>query len=202
MVKNFSNNKDPYEFSFMYCFFNLKSSYVFSSQKVCTRSLYKLVDENKAQRVYDVNVGLQLCALVRNPYTRIESLYRDKCYAAVDRQFTQHCQKEIIKVFGEELFYNRSIQFEEFIIHGLDKLINSESHFFSQSRFIPEFIDEIYYIEKQSDLKYVFSLFDSDILHEHKTDNPKLVWTSKMKSVIAELYYEDFQRFRYSTDYT
>lgn len=201
MKINLSNIKDPYNFSFLYCFFNLKDTCVFTSQKVCTRSFYKLVDEyQKAKRIYEIDLNYNLYSLVRNPYLRVESMYRDKFHKSINTEHIQHCQKEIIKVFGEDRFWNKNITFEEFVINGLEKLVYTESHFFPQSMFIPEYVKVFYKIENESDLQHVFSLFGSDVLHEHRTYyNINTVWTYNMKTIIQKIYSDDFTRFDYKT---
>lgn len=202
MILNLENIKDEYGFSFTYCFYNLKKSYVFTSQKVCTRSFYKIVDQNKADRVYNIDLKCELNALVRNPYSRIESLYRDKFHKSVDKNNVQHCQKEIIKIFGMDRFFDRSISFDEFVISGLSKLITTESHFYPQTKFIPEYIKNIFRVENSCDLYYIFSLFNTNIIHEHKTVNvvnSKIIWTDETKSIVEKLYSTDFKRFNYNT---
>jgi len=201
MMINLENIKDKYGFSFTYCFYNLKKSYVFTSQKVCTRSFYKMVDQNKAQRVYDINLDCELNALVRNPYNRVESMYRDKFHKSVDENHIQHCQKEIINIFGRDRFFKKTISFDEFIMCGLEKLVTSESHFYPQSKFIPEYIKNIFHIENSDNLSYVFSLFDSEVLHEHKTKNivdSNVIWSIETTNIVYNLFITDFKRFNYN----
>jgi len=65
----------------------------------------------KCKRVWqidDINKSI-LRAIVRNPYSRLESLYKDKLISNVDKNAVQTCQKEVIKIFGEELFFNNKI---------------------------------------------------------------------------------------------
>lgn len=201
MFINLENIKDEYNFSFIYCFYNFKTSYVFTSQKVCTRSFYKIVDQNKADRIYNINLDYELNALVRNPYSRVESMYRDKFHKSVDKNHIQHCQQEIIKIFGSDRFFKKTISFNEFITIGLEKLIVSESHFYPQSKFIPEYVKNVFHVENPHDLSYIFSLFDNEVLHEHRTDNvidSKINWNEETSNIVKNLYMSDFKRFNYN----
>ena len=199
---NFEQNKDPYGYSYVNCFYNLKKDYVFTSQKVCCNTFRKIKDEEqKLERTYDVNDSFHINCLVRNPYTRVESLYKDKLLIAVTKGYYQNCQLELIKVFGEYSFLNKEISFERFIVEGIPTLIDKESHFFPQSKFIPKFVDNIYHLEIKEELDYVFSLFSNNHYHMHKTYDFDFVWTTNMKDTISNLYKEDFERYSYNIQY-
>jgi hypothetical protein len=190
--------KDPYGYNYVYCFHNLHNDCVFTSQKVCTNSFYKIVNDlKKAERIYDINPSYKSHCLVRNPYSRIESLYKDKLLLSVVKNHLQHCQLEIMKVFGENSFYDKKITFEQFVIEGLPILFDKESHFFPQSVFIPQFVSNVYHLEIKKELNYVFSLFCDNEYHEHKTYDYSFEWTSNMKDVVSSVYGQDFYRFSY-----
>jgi len=127
---NFFSNCDPHDYNYISCFFNLKDQYVFVSKKVCYSS-FTTLNSVKCKRVWqidDINKSI-LRAIVRNPYSRLESLYKDKLISNVDKNAVQTCQKEVIKIFGEELFFNNKISFENFVL-SMPQLINTECHFF------------------------------------------------------------------------
>ena len=210
-MKHLGHLKDSYEFSFVYCFFNLHSDCVFTSQKVGTRSLYRLEEEfGKAKRIYDLEDFYKLHALVRNPYRRLESLYQDKLLVSVQRGFfcyanntfglVQRNQQEAMKIFGEQRVRQTEIGFEEFVVDGMPRLINTESHFFPQTRFIPDFVTDYYHLENEQEVKFIFSLFNHEPIHVHRSSEfveNKLVWTDEMKAVAFRLYQRDFERFGY-----
>lgn len=190
-------NADLYNYNYISCFNNFKNEYVFVSKKVAFTSFCKL-DCTKSRRVWqilDFNNSITR-AIVRNPYRRIESLYKDKCLTCVDENIIQNTQSEIIKIFGKEKFFKKEISFEEFI-DKLPQLINSECHFFPQTEYIPSFIKNIYKIENRESIKNIFSLFNSEEMREHKSIEMELKWTRNMRTVINQLYIEDFKKFEY-----
>lgn len=194
---NFLDNRDPHNYTYISCFFNLKNQYVFASKKVCYSSFSSLPPA-KCQRVWeihDINTA-KLHGIVRNPYSRLESLYKDKAYINVDRSGMQIIQKEIVNVFGADKFFDKKITFEEFVL-AMPKLIDTECHFFPQSKFIPTFVNEIYHMENKQDVDALFSVFDCESVVSNKTQVMNLVWTSEMRNVVNTLYYEDFHRFGY-----
>jgi len=92
------------------------------------------------------------------------------------------------------------IGFEEFVVDGMPHLIDTESHFFPQTRFIPEFVTDHYHLENEQEVKFIFSLFNHEPLHIHRSSEfieNKLVWTDEMKAVAFRLYQQDFERFGY-----
>lgn len=200
-------DKDNYNHTYISCFYNHKRDYVFLSKKVCCSSFSSL-DKNKCIKTWEVNDTNILNGLVRNPYTRLESLYKDKLIKNVDDLKTkwckhcgvkptiQHCQTHIVDFFGEEKFYNQEISFKEFIL-ALPTFIDKECHFFPQSKFIPKFIDKLYYLENKEDLNNLFKLFDVEPVVVNKTYEKSFEWDNQMYDVVNTFYYEDFQRFGY-----
>lgn len=193
----FSENYDPYKYKYISCFFNLKNEYVFVSKKVCYSSFCSM-DQNKCRRVWEIldfNNSI-LRAIVRNPYSRLESMYKDKLLYNVNKENIQTNQIEIIKIFGESMFFDLKISFADFVF-AIPNLIYNECHFFPQSMFIPKFIDNIHKMENKSELDCVFSLFNRNNVICNKTPDLKLEWTYEMRNIINNLYYEDFIRFNY-----
>jgi len=193
----FLENRDLYGYNYISCFFNLNTEYVFVSKKACYSSFCSL-DKTKCQRVWsisDLNNSI-LRAVVRNPYSRLESLYKDKLLCNVDRENLQTNQREIIKIFGETMFFDIAISFEDFVL-AIPNLIHTECHFFPQSKFIPKFVNNIHQIENEKELRYVFSLFNSELVVCNKTPDFKFEWTREMRNTINKLYYDDFIRFNY-----
>lgn len=190
-------NEDPYGYNYISCFNNFKNDYVFVSKKVGFTSFSK-IDDTKCKRVWEIiNFNNSIMrAIVRNPYRRIESLYKDKCVMRVDENLIQNSQNEIINIFGKEKFFNKQICFEEFV-NNLSKMIKNECHFFPQTEFIPNFVKYIHKIENIQEIENIFSIFDSDVKHDHITIDLELKWTSEMKNIINQLYTEDFKNFNY-----
>lgn len=193
----FSENYDLYNYKYISCFFNLKNEYVFVSKKVCYSSFCS-IDQTKCRRVWEISDfnNSILRAIVRNPYSRLESLYKDKLLYNVDKENIQMNQIEIIKIFGESMFFDFKISFADFLFE-IPNLIHTECHFFPQSMFIPKFVDNIHKMENKSELNYVFSLFNGNNVICNKTPDLKLEWTHEMRNIINKLYYEDFIRFNY-----
>ena len=194
---NFFTNCDSYNYNYISCFYNLKDQYIFVSKKVCYSS-FNTLTSMKCKRVWqidDINKSV-LRAIVRNPYSRLESLYKNKLITNFDKNDIQSCQKEVIKIFGEELFFNNKISFENFVL-SMPRLINTECHFFPQSKFIPRFVNHIHHLENKDEIRNVFSLFNTEPIVCNQTSNIQLDWNKNMKNVIKKLYKEDFTRFNY-----
>lgn len=198
MKIQFYTNHDIFDYNYICCFYNLKNQYVFLSKKVCFSS-FCLLDEKECKRTWDIeyNKSTILRSIVRNPYERLESLYKDKLIFNVDKNKIQNTQTEIIKKFGEDKFFNKQISFEEFIF-SLSELISGECHFYPQNSYIPDFVDYVHHIENKVEIDYIFSLFNSDRIFDNWTPKIDLHWTDGMRKLVNELYYEDFKRFNYS----
>lgn len=198
MIINFSNDCDPYGYRYISCFFNLRSHYIFVSKKACYSSLCAL-SSSKCKRVWeihDVN-NSTFSGIVRNPYGRLESLYKDKVLLNVDPNGgLQLTQKEIVNIFGKDRFFGKNISFEDFIF-AMPKLIATECHFFPQSKFIPSFVTAIHHMESYNEINEAFSLFDSESIICNKTEPIQLFWSSKMYEIINSIYNDDFIRFGY-----
>lgn len=193
----FLENRDLYSYSYISCFFNFKNEYVFVSKKARYSSFCSL-EQSKCRRVWeisDLNNSI-IHGIVRNPYSRLESLYKDKLSYNVDKEHIQTNQREIIKIFGETRFFELQISFEDFVL-AIPDLIHTECHFFSQSKFIPRFVENIHHMENKKELNYVFSLFDNEVVICNKTPDLKLEWTYEMRNTINKMYYDDFNRFNY-----
>lgn len=200
-------DKDSHNYNYISCFYNLKNDYVFVSKKVCYSSFCS-IDTNKCIRTWEVNDTLNLNGLVRNPYIRLESLYKDKliknldslklkyCPCCGNKPDIQHCQSHIIDLFGEKKFFNKQISFKEFVL-SLSHLVTKECHFFPQSKFIPKFVDKIFYLESETDIECLFRLFDTEKLVKNTTFKQNLEWDKEMYDVVNNVYCEDFKRFNY-----
>lgn len=216
MIIDFSNIKDPYGKINIHCFFNLNDSYLFTPLKVCSRSFVRLSDISNKNivRVVAADTSYKSYAIVRDPFSRIKSLYIQKLISAVDAKMNgfhhsrsiddidisklQDCQLEIVKLFGRDAFFNKKISFKQFILDGIPNLMNKEHHFYTQNDFIPSYVYSYLKMENNDDIKFAFDLFSSNIIHVNKTlKYENITWDTDMKNVISKHYYDDFCRFDY-----
>ena len=147
-------------------------------------------------------------AIVRSPYSRLESFYRDKMIKAVTQDLNQACQRAISELFGRERVVKKDISFQEFIITAFQKGLPLklekkyyDSHLMTQSSFMPDRIDRIIHIEnpeEMSELSEILGVRLTEQKHNHTDDiDCDMTWTPEMREIVRKFYQIDFERFGY-----
>lgn len=159
--------------------------------------------------------------LVRNPYTRLESFFKDKfrksVIISVEKNEWQDCQKRFFphlglsplmppKEVGEKL---SNTSFAD-MLSLLPKVYTSDPHIWPQHWHktilgvpIPMKFDKVFKIECADDLAQVATRFNLDFsISANSTQSVKetLVWTEAQIEMVQNIYREDFKRFGYSLD--
>lgn len=176
---------------------------------------------NALVRKISKRVGLKHYYLVRNPYDRLESFYRDKLYDAPNKAVFsedfrwQFCQDLIIEKFGnsEWSFFQKkefllSISFEQFIFF-LDKIYLSDRHLSPQRLelniiykkwILPIHFDCVLRVEEASTVEFLRNELNinTSIKRNFTKDLPiQLTWTRSMREIANNIYEEDFKNFGY-----
>lgn len=184
--------RDPYNNTY-FQFFLYENFYIVTSYKVASSTLRRIKNLNRVT-VYDNSYKTYI--LVRNPYKRIESIYKDKVLG-MKFNSDQNCQKEIFK------FYKKTdnISFKSFVEDFLPISLYKEMHFFPQNICIPYFVNEINILKMEKDMPFIFKITNSEIIHHNKSEDLNLVWDDNMINVIYKLYKLDFIEYGYDIKY-
>lgn len=181
-----------------HCFYNTES-YMFTSYKVASSSFRQASFKNKIQRVYELDSNKSIYGLVRCPYKRIESFYKDKILKGPDRlnsfkrEKLQYCQSKVINLFDNEKFLGKEISFENFVCVALEKLALQDNHLLPQSYYIPKFVQKIF---KLDDCLPNFIVKDFHVNYFYNTTkNIKFEYTKEMKEIVKQVYKTDYNRF-------
>lgn len=183
-----SQFKDPYNYSYLQ-FFRGENFYIVTSHKVASSTLHAI---KELQHIYYYDDSYITYVLVRNPYKRIESIYRDKVLG-MKQNADQYCQLELLK------FFNKidNISFKSFIQDFLPFGIYKETHFFPQTTYIPNFLKNVKLLKMEIDMSFIFYLTNSKFVHINKTEESNVTWDADMRKTINNLYQEDFLNFGY-----
>jgi tetratricopeptide (TPR) repeat protein len=136
--------------------------------------------------------GYYKIAMVRNPYERIESFFKNKLIQQMSSACAQICQQRLRCFFPTNRLIKKEVSFEEFII-ALNRGYTDE-HLVPQYLNIPTEVDTLVHLEKLEELKLIKEKFDIDFAKYNNTDdmNIELVWTDEMQEIIQKLYFQDF----------
>jgi len=153
--------------------------------------------------------------LVRNPYTRLESFFKDKMRKNVSPDVPwQICQKLFFHHLGITDTHNdddiaeklKSFSFESFI-HILPKVYVTDMHLHPQfwTTYLgirnwgwPLQFDQIFKIESDlEELKNTCQIDLSIIQNDTKKIKEEITWTKEMKDIVKKTYHEDFKRYGY-----
>ena len=191
-------------------YINLKKTLtVFLSLKCGYSSFEFLVKNGKALKIKLVDPKAMNIFIVRDPYKRIESFYKDKILKCnvQNLQFNQEVLKDY---FGLQRLADKDIGFEEFVLSlqkGLlerfyvgetmsaDMLVYDQ-HIFPQYYFYPNGINRIVRLEDDFSMMSIFKEFDSDLIKRNVSPNGNLFWSEEMKKVIMKIFAEDFELYR------
>ncbi len=166
--------------------------------------------------------------LVRNPFTRLESFFKDKFRKDIDRVMKENADWQLSQqVFFDQLKVDQSMDkeaigqiflnasFEDFIkslpsAHLLDHHLHPQS-FILQYKIRLAFIklsirlkiNKTIKIECKKSMDELASELNIDLKNKMNNTNRKqwneeMVWTNSMVDLVNEIYNIDFQTFRYS----
>ena len=115
-------------------------------------------------------------AIVRCPYTRLESFYKDKLIKAMNKEMNQSCQRAMIDIFGRDRLVNHQVSFQEFVVESFRKNLPSvleykyyDSHFKTQSSFIPGPIDRIIHLENPTEIDELSEILGMILYEVHSS---------------------------------
>jgi hypothetical protein len=136
--------------------------------------------------------GYYKIAVVRDPYKRIESFFKNKLIQQMSSECAQICQQRLKCFFPKDRLINKEVSFEEFII-ALDRGYTDE-HLVPQHLNIPEEVDMTVHLEEVEEHKIIKEKFNVDFEKYNDTDDIKieLTWTDEMEEIIQKLYLKDF----------
>jgi len=154
--------------------------------------------------------------IVRNPYARLESFYRQWIkvhpYLKDEPAMLKSAYLDLMAArISRERFINREISFEEFILGAVPVLMFMDNHLLPQTRQLEGWhctaddFDEIIKLEDQnfdnlnSHMNIEYGRINVTDPKINKTwSNFDLKWTSRMKSLIYKAYLSDFEQLGYS----
>jgi tetratricopeptide (TPR) repeat protein len=137
-------------------------------------------------------------ALVRCPYKRIESFYKDKLIKQVTKTNRLPAQLDYLSYFfPRKKLIDQEVSLEE-LICAIDRGY-MDDHLIPQHENIPDNVDEIVHLEKKEEHQIIKQRFDIEFEKTHSTEDIQieLVWTDRMKGIIQKFYQKDFQLFGY-----
>lgn len=185
-------------------FFYTSKYGIYTSYKVAFSSLGILYrkgflsftdDLTKSVDFIQENTDIKVYGLIRDPKKRIESLFKDKCILSKNPNIIQQCQKPIIDIFSYNKFFEQIITFEEFVLN-LDKLVETNAHFYPQHYFIPTFVNKYLYLDNQQDIEYIENyILLTKFIKTNQTYNINFTWTTDMLNVFMNIYGKDYELY-------
>jgi hypothetical protein len=155
--------------------------------------------------------------LVRNPYKRLESFFKDKFRKNVPVSRGQTVHRLFYPVWGitkehtlEEIHQIiRAYSFESFI-NELPNVFNKDPHLYPQ--FWVEFLGfrtlnwrtkftRILKMEKVEDIDFLSEKFELDLNKNINSTNDvatEIIWTTELKSIVKNIYKNDFDWYDYN----
>lgn len=222
----------------MYTFYNRRKGYFLSTNtKVLSSTLFKQEELERADRKFELLNNLKKrfgvfkdrphYLIVRNPYTRIESFFREKLRSKValitnkDKPYSIKLHQEIFFPFAgikrEEPEYIKKQKLEKFswrqFINALPKVYDMDAHLRPQSRILKPTIRhifqmELYYdrffkIEDSDDMKDLSNLGINLSIKANRTNKSKseIFWNPRMIDLVQDIYKYDFKNFGYDLQY-
>ncbi len=146
--------------------------------------------------------------LVRDPYKRLESFYRDKLgkhldenkkWARSQKIFFKPLELEKMSV-REKFKALNNLSFESFV-KLLPEVYSKNRHLHPQNRLFKKIKHKrVLYMEKEEDLLFLAENLHLDLnIKANTTDKSKhhLEWTPNMISIVNNLYAEDFKLYNF-----
>jgi hypothetical protein len=193
----------------------IKNGYIFLVNLKCGYSTFEGMRDDKLIK-YSYEYNYPAIIITRDPYTRLESFYKDKLIKNVHSDKLQICQKELLNYFSRDDFLNKKITFGEFILNALAKGY-TDDHITPQYKVL-ERVNRIqcknkkitlnrnslpvYNIKLERGLDRLSNILevDPDRYCSNKTHdiNVNIVWTREMRRIVNLLYARDFILLNYS----
>ena len=136
--------------------------------------------------------------LVRDPYSRLESFYKDKMIKNIDG-LKQHCQKSLCKYFTTQDLLQRNISFESFILEAIAKNYQ-DGHVSCLHNRYPAVDENTTLINITKDSDQLRELLNIELLP--RTNSTQMIdvdinWTQQMKLTVYNRYKQDFSKFKF-----
>ena len=146
----------------------------------------------------------------RDPYTRLESFYRDKLNKDLDKtSYWLRSQKIFFKPLGikksasKEQKYNslKNINFQEFI-QFLPEVYMNNRHLHPQYKIFKSLnVAKKFKMESKEDRDYIEQHLKLDLSKKANTTQKSkfdLQWNQNMINIVNKLYHQDFEYFNYT----
>lgn len=222
----------------MYTFYNNRRGYFLSTNtKVLSSTLFRQEELERASRWYELinNFKKRLGVfqnqphylLVRNPFTRLESFFREKLRSKVALITSKETPYRIklhqriffrfAKIKEDEPDYVKKEKLENFswnqFISALPKVYRLDAHLRPQSKILNPTIrhilpvkiyyDRIFKIENSDDMNDLSNLGINLSIKANRTskENSEICWNHHMIELVQNIYKDDFLNFKYDFEY-
>ena len=198
---NFFSNCDSYNYNYISCFFNLKDQYIFVSKKVCYSS-FNMMTSMQCKRVWqidDINKSV-LRAIVRNPYSRLVSIYHIYCYQF--KKEPNNFRDWAIKKLREEVeFPTKTLNYQI----NLSKIFSSCNRFpdyLIRQEFLEEDIRNLWFIKENMSEELEIIIQDNIVNNGYLTEFGKRdpwqeYYNNSLSNYVYNFLEKDFQLFGY-----
>jgi hypothetical protein len=134
--------------------------------------------------------------LVRHPYRRVESFYKDKLVEAYRQGAdSQDCHVALRPFFDEDDLVAGRVSLRSFVLDGLDCGYD-DSHLVPLAEVYPD-LDRVVDLDRRGEMADLEALLGVRFAHENRTYERRFVWTLGMRRVVGGLFTADFRRFGY-----
>lgn len=133
--------------------------------------------------------------LVRSPYKRLESIYKEKFIKNGDNNGDIH--NTVRRALGISGNINK-VPYESFI-NSLDKIKNLDPHLFTQDSYLNN--NHVNFFKMEDGLGELEDIVGCKLEKHNNTDDIKIkfTYTDSMINTINNIYGVDFDRFKYET---
>ncbi len=134
--------------------------------------------------------------IVRSPFKRLESFYKDKVVTQSWHGGLQDSQNKLLNYFRIERFEAGLVDFEAFIIDGVGKGY-IDAHLTPLSEVSPRDCDFVIDIDQPDEISLLKTMLSEGVLlpHLNRTYTKNFAWTAEMIGVVHELYRKDIERY-------
>jgi len=152
-------------------------AYYYSVWKCMSTAIREYYHRDFSDRIYPFYTDKPKFTIVRDPYTRMESIYKFRFGSP-----------EIVQQFQDRLY----VSFPEFVEMAMAE---RNHHWIPQTHFVPEYID---YVFKMENLQPLWNFLGAKLPKINQSPNNWPVeWTPATRRLIRDEYAADFERFEY-----